>query len=89
MRKYILSLVLISILLLGIFSQFIFPEKLIPTGKIPNFDSADISWMLVASAMVLLMTPGLGFFYGGMVQKKNVISTILQSFIAMGVISVL
>ena len=89
MRKYILSLALIIILLLGIFSQFIFPEDLVPKEKIPNFNSADISWMLVASAMVLIMTPGLGFFYGGMVQKKNVISTILQSFIAMGVISVL
>ncbi|TPW22070.1 MAG: ammonium transporter, Amt family, partial [Elusimicrobia bacterium] len=42
-----------------------------------------------ATALVLLMTPGLSFFYGGMVQKKNVISTMLQSFIAMGVVSVL
>ena len=45
--------------------------------------------MLVASAFVLLMTPGLSFFYGGMINKKNVISTMLQSFIALGVISVL
>lgn len=43
--------------------------------------------MLVTSALVLLMTPGLGFFYGGMVNKKNVISTIMQSFVALGVIS--
>jgi Amt family ammonium transporter len=49
----------------------------------------DVGWMLTASALVLLMTPGLSFFYGGMVQKKNVISTMLQSFIAMGIISVL
>ena len=45
--------------------------------------------MIVASALVLLMTPGLAFFYGGMVSKKNVISTMLQSFIALGVISLL
>jgi ammonium transporter, Amt family len=48
-----------------------------------------IAWMLVASSMVLLMTPGLAFFYGGMVSKKNIISTMLQSFIALGVVSLL
>lgn len=51
--------------------------------------AADIAWMLTATALVLLMTPGLSFFYGGMMDKKSVISTMLQSFIAMGVISVL
>jgi Amt family ammonium transporter len=45
--------------------------------------------MLVATALVLLMTPGLGFFYGGMVGKKNVISTMLQSFMAMVIVSLL
>lgn len=52
-------------------------------------DKGDTAWMLVASAFVLLMTPGLSFFYGGMINKKNVISTMLQSFVALGVISVL
>ncbi len=54
-----------------------------------EIDKADTAWMLVASAFVLLMTPGLSFFYGGMINKKNIISTMLQSFIALGVISVL
>ena len=54
-----------------------------------SIDSGDTAWMLVASAFVLLMTPGLSFFYGGMVNKKNIISTMLQSFVALGVISVL
>ncbi len=58
------------------------------TGAL-TIDSGDTSWMVVASAFVLLMTPGLAFFYGGMVDKKNVISTMLQSFVALGVISVL
>ncbi|MCZ7583156.1 MAG: ammonium transporter [Deltaproteobacteria bacterium] len=49
----------------------------------------DVAWMLTATALVLLMTPGLSFFYGGMVRTKNVISTMLQSFIAMAVISIL
>ena len=51
-------------------------------------NQGDIAWMIVASAFVLLMTPGLAFFYGGMVDKKNVISTMLQSFIALGIISI-
>lgn len=55
----------------------------------PAYQTADIVWMLIASALVLLMTPGLSFFYGGMVSKKNVISTMLQSFIATGLMSVL
>ena len=54
-----------------------------------SYQAADIVWMLIASALVLLMTPGLSFFYGGMVSKKNVISTMLQSFIATGLMSVL
>lgn len=49
----------------------------------------DIAWMLTSTALVLLMTPGLAFFYGGMVKHKNVISTIMQSFITMGIVSVL
>ncbi len=51
--------------------------------------AGDIAWMLTATALVLLMTPGLSFFYGGMVRTKNVVSTMLQSFVAMGVISIL
>lgn len=50
---------------------------------------ADVAWLLTASSFVLLMTPGLSFFYGGMVGKKNVISTMLQSFISLGVVSIL
>lgn len=59
-----------------------------PTGD-SQIVGADVAWMLTATALVLLMTPGLSFFYGGMVDRRNVISTMLQSFIAMGVVSVL
>ncbi len=52
-------------------------------------NAGDTAWMLTATALVLLMTPGLSFFYGGMVRTKNVVSTMLQSFVAMGVISLL
>ena len=51
-------------------------------------DSGSIAWMLMASALVLFMTPGLAFFYGGLVRGKNVISTVMYSFISLGVISV-
>ena len=60
-----------------------------------NFDLANdniyanVAWMITATIFVLMMTPGLSFFYGGMVRAKNVISTMLQSFIVMGVVSVI
>ncbi|MGZ3837869.1 MAG: ammonium transporter [Flavisolibacter sp.] len=60
----------------------------------PNFDkgkynSADIAWIIVATALVFLMTPGLAFFYGGMVNRKNVLSTMMKSIVAAGVVGVL
>ena len=51
-------------------------------------DSGSVAWMIVATALVLFMTPGLAFFYGGLVRGKNVISTIMYSFISMGVVSI-
>jgi Amt family ammonium transporter len=53
----------------------------------PKVDPADTAWILISSAMVMLMTPGLALFYGGMVRTKNVLGTIMQSFIALGVIT--
>ncbi len=52
-------------------------------------DSGNIAWMLAASALVLFMTPGLGFFYGGLTRNKNVLATIMQSFITTGVVAVI
>src|SRR5690242_21433591 len=54
-----------------------------------KYNSADIAWILVATALVFLMTPGLAFFYGGMVHRKNVISTMIKSIVAAGVVSIL
>jgi len=56
------------------------------TGK---YSSADIAWIIVATALVFLMTPGLAFFYGGMVHRKNVLSTMIKSMVAAGIVSVL
>ena len=54
----------------------------------PKIDSGDTSWLLTSSALVLLMTPGLALFYGGMVRSKNVLSVLMQSFVACGLITV-
>lgn len=61
---------------------------------LPNFDNgkyngADTAWILVATALVFLMTPGLAFFYGGMVNRKNVLSTMMKSVVAAGLVGVL
>ena len=57
------------------------------SGSSETLSGADIAWMLTASGLVLIMTPGLSFFYGGMVNRKNIISTMLQAFITLGVVS--
>lgn len=81
--SYIPLIILLVISLAGVFMPAV-PSQIVTEG----LDSGDTAWMLVSAAFVLLMTPGLAYFYGGMVNTKNVISTMLQSFIAMGVISV-
>jgi len=52
-------------------------------------DTGDTAWVLAATAMVMLMTPGLGLFYAGMVRRKNALATILQSFIMVAIVGVL
>jgi Amt family ammonium transporter len=54
-----------------------------------KYNSADIGWIIVATALVFLMTPGLAFFYGGMVHRKNIISTMIKSIVATGVVRIL
>src|SRR3569833_3106213 len=54
----------------------------------PALNSGDTAWMLTSTALVLLMTPGLALFYGGMVRSKNILSVLMQSFVACGLITV-
>jgi Amt family ammonium transporter len=54
----------------------------------PEINTGDTAWVLVSAALVLLMTPGLALFYGGMVRKKNVVGTLMQSFIVIALIGV-
>jgi len=53
-----------------------------------NFDTGNTAFMLVASSLVMLMTPGLAFFYGGLVGRKNVLTIMIQSFVSMGVTTI-
>jgi len=78
-------LILVAIAIAAIFvpSASLFNDE----GKLYN--GADTAWIIVATALVFLMTPGLAFFYGGMVHRKNVISTMIKSVVAAGVVSVL
>src|SRR6187399_3677782 len=52
-------------------------------------NNADTAWMLIATALVLLMTPALAFFYGGLVRSKNALNTMMMSFISLGFVGVL
>ena len=54
----------------------------------PAVDTGDTAWVLMSAALVMLMTPGLAFFYGGMVRSKNVLTTIMQSFFIVAMVSV-
>lgn len=85
MKRYVPFLLVIAILILS----FIFPGTEVHNSTTSHINAADTAWMLTATALVLIMTPGLAFFYGGMVNKKNVISTMLQSIICMVIVTVM
>ncbi|MBL0110538.1 MAG: ammonium transporter [Saprospiraceae bacterium] len=84
-----LALIPFSILMILVILSLVHPgiPTAIYTGE--ELNAGDIAWMITATALVLFMTPGLAFFYGGMVRKKNVISTMAQSFISMAVITII
>ena len=88
----------VALMLVAIAAIFVAPEAAFdpssvidPVTKAPKYtyNSGDISWMLVSTAFVFLMTPALAFFYGGMVGRKNVLSTMIKSTVAAGIVSVL
>lgn len=74
-------------LALAVLSMLAFPAAAF-AAEAPKIDTGDTSFLLVSTALVMLMTPGLALFYGGMVRKKNVLSTIMYSFIVLGIISI-
>jgi Amt family ammonium transporter len=82
-RSFVFLILLVAVSVLALIKPAV-PTQIVTEGIV----AGDVAWMLAATALVLLMTPGLAYFYGGMIDTKNIISTMLQSFIAMGVISV-
>ncbi len=89
-RWYFAFLLVFAVAITGLFWDSKAPEP--KPGEFLTADAINFgntAWILTASCLVLLMTPGLAFFYGGMVSKKNVISTMLKSFICMGLVSLI
>lgn len=91
-KRWVISFVIISLVCItGVFWPAVTENNAILSqfGTLDQIVPADVAWMLTSCCLVLIMTPGLSFFYGGMVGKKNVISTMLQSFICLGVVTLL
>ena len=89
-KRWIVAFTIISLVaLIGLFWKHQPAKNGQVFNSIESINYGDVAWLLTASCLVLLMTPGLSFFYGGMVGKKNVISTMLKSFICLGVVGLL
>lgn len=84
--------ILLIFVMLGAAGSAFGEEQLVQSGSdtitAPKIDTGDTAWILVSTALVMLMTPGLALFYGGMVRGKNVLGTIMQSFVAIALVSV-
>jgi Amt family ammonium transporter len=83
-REYMKRKILKFVFAVLAFQTFI---SVVSAGN-PQIDSGDTAWLIVATAMVMLMIPGVGFFYGGMVRKKNALSTIMLVFATLALISI-
>ncbi len=84
-----LAIIPFALLILIVILSLAFGHNPTEIKQFAEINSGDTAWMLTSAALVLIMTPGLAFFYGGMVKKKNVISTMLQSFICMAIVSII
>ncbi|MBF2027994.1 MAG: ammonium transporter [Oscillatoriales cyanobacterium C42_A2020_001] len=82
-----LGLLAIAGLLSGPLAQTAIAQA--PAAEAPKLDTGDTAWMLMSAALVLFMTPGLAFFYGGLVRSRNVLNTMMMSLIGMGLVAVI
>src|SRR4029077_15021207 len=89
MSKTTVKQVMPFLILLIVAVLALFVKPVTDYADATKYVPADIAWVIVATALVFLMTPGLAFFYGGMVHRKNVISTMIKSVVAAGVVSVI
>jgi Amt family ammonium transporter len=88
-RKVIIfTVVLVATFVIGSLCTFK-TTKFIGIDDLPFVNKADTAFIIISTILVMLMTPALALFYGGMVRKKNVLGTIMQSFIALGIVSVI
>ena len=87
-KVIIFSVVLIATFVIGSLCAFK-TTKFISIDDLPFVNKADTAFIIISTILVMLMTPALALFYGGMVRKKNVLGTIMQSFIALGIVSVI
>ena len=88
-RKVIIfTVVLVATFVIGSLCAFK-TTKFIGIDDLPFVNKADTAFIIISTILVMLMTPALALFYGGMVRKKNVLGTIMQSFIALGIVSVI
>ncbi|MCC6582972.1 MAG: ammonium transporter [Chitinophagales bacterium] len=84
-KKYLLpAIIFLGLVIAGAFN----PGQVLTGNSAGDINTGDTAWMIVACALVLIMTPALGFFYGGMANRKNIISTVFQSVICLGLMSV-
>ena len=83
----ILRVIIMALTFLMTLPALVWAEEAVEAAT-PAIDSGDTAFILISAAMVLFMTPGLALFYGGMSRKKNVLNSIMTSFIAMGIISI-
>ncbi|MFT3934391.1 MAG: ammonium transporter [Chitinophagaceae bacterium] len=83
--KKVLPFLILAVV--SVIAIFIKPDAPFDGSKI--YSGSDMAWIIVATALVFIMTPGLAFFYGGMVNRKNVLSTMIKSFVAAGIVSIL
>jgi Amt family ammonium transporter len=84
LKRFLPFLILVTVAVISIFIPSL--PSIVDESK---YNQADTTWILVATALVFIMTPALGFFYGGMVNRKNVLSTMMKSVVAAGVVGVL
>jgi Amt family ammonium transporter len=73
----------------ALFPVFLASPAFAGAAETPVIDSGNTTWLLICSALVMLMTPGLAFFYAGMVSRKNVVSTLLQNYVALAIVGLI
>ncbi len=84
-KKYMVPFILLILIVIAGAGN---PGQVLTGSSAGEIDTGDMAWMITATALVLIMTPALGFFYGGMANRKNIISTVFQSFICLGMLSI-